>query len=30
MEIKKTTNGNEVVMQLSGRLDTNAAPDLIK
>lgn len=30
MEIKKTTNGNEVVMQLVGRLDTNAAPLLIK
>ncbi len=30
MEIKKTTNGNEVVMQLSGRLDTNAAPELIR
>lgn len=30
MEIKKTTNGNELVMQLVGRLDTNAAPLLIK
>ncbi len=28
MEIKKTVNGDKVVMQLIGRLDTNAAPIL--
>ncbi len=29
MEIKKTQNDSELVMELSGRLDTNAAPKLI-
>lgn len=29
MEIKKTQNGSELVMAISGRLDTNAAPKLI-
>ncbi len=30
MDIKITKNGAELVMAISGRLDTNAAPDLIK
>jgi len=29
MEIKKTQNDSELVMTISGRLDTNAAPKLI-
>ncbi len=29
MEIKKTQNNSELVMKISGRLDTNAAPKLI-
>lgn len=30
MEITKTTNGDELNMAISGRLDTNAAPELMK
>ncbi len=29
MEIKKTQNNSELVMEISGRLDTNAAPKLM-
>lgn len=29
MEIKKTQNDTQLIMEISGRLDTNAAPKLI-
>lgn len=30
MEIKKNLNGNKLVVELTGRLDTNTAPELEK
>ncbi len=30
MDIKKTQNGSKLIMEISGRLDTNAAPAMIE